>query len=472
MFSSAFRQGVFDRGGLSYRFQLASRSSRRILLSYVVGLLAKLFLDAFEGPHGGFRNTRTHTVQELMQNGESMATIPGAYQENVVTLFGSRHVGRLGCLEVALSIRMPPRRRRDEEEDEDAFGSAGSQLSGSEDEKPKTEAPKTDLAGEAEELSPSKAETSENAEKENQKEKDEEKEKEEKENEKQKEDEGQKGQNCEKENEEEEEKEEEMEREPENKKNSPEDVDDLEDSKEFADAESHVSEEAGARVPQNSYYFDHDDRGADDAQERRKEEEKAEEKEKERRKKGEKGDKPSPDDDGKWLHDMYYKMLEEPPKAKEPRPRPQKANNPQDDSEDWTWNDWKKESKDSWSSFGRRNGKGGKGRGKSRDSWKDDWSHSSWNQDYENDWSWEATESSGRSKSNWYPVVQDDWPKARQGRQDRDSWENWESTSKASRASRASRWNVSDGAQWDVDEVEDGEWVWKPRGGHRGHRGD
>eukprot|EP00435_Cladocopium_sp_Y103_P034497 s349_g8.t3 len=45
------------------------------------GLLAKLFLDAFEGQHGGFRNTRTHTMQELMQKGESMAMIPGAYQE-------------------------------------------------------------------------------------------------------------------------------------------------------------------------------------------------------------------------------------------------------------------------------------------------------------------------------------------------------------------------------------------------------
>lgn len=56
------------------------------------GLLAKLFLDAFEGQHGGFRNTRTHTIEELMQKGESMAMIPGAYQEATAFSYGRERV--------------------------------------------------------------------------------------------------------------------------------------------------------------------------------------------------------------------------------------------------------------------------------------------------------------------------------------------------------------------------------------------
>lgn len=56
------------------------------------GLLAKLFLDAFEGQHGGFRNTRSHTIEELMQKGESMAMIPGAYQEATAFSYGRERV--------------------------------------------------------------------------------------------------------------------------------------------------------------------------------------------------------------------------------------------------------------------------------------------------------------------------------------------------------------------------------------------
>ncbi|CAE7717435.1 dgat2 [Symbiodinium sp. CCMP2456] len=45
------------------------------------GLLAKFFLDAFEGPHGAIRDTRAATIQELMEKGESISMTPGAYQE-------------------------------------------------------------------------------------------------------------------------------------------------------------------------------------------------------------------------------------------------------------------------------------------------------------------------------------------------------------------------------------------------------
>jgi len=45
------------------------------------GLLAKFFLDAFEGPHGAIRDTRAATIQNLMEKGESISMTPGAYQE-------------------------------------------------------------------------------------------------------------------------------------------------------------------------------------------------------------------------------------------------------------------------------------------------------------------------------------------------------------------------------------------------------
>lgn len=45
------------------------------------GLLARIFCDAFEGPHGGLRDNSRATMQGLMQRGESVCMIPGAYQE-------------------------------------------------------------------------------------------------------------------------------------------------------------------------------------------------------------------------------------------------------------------------------------------------------------------------------------------------------------------------------------------------------
>lgn len=53
------------------------------------GLLAKFFLDAFEGPHGGLRDTNRRTLESLMEQGESLCMIPGAYQE--ATRFAHGH---------------------------------------------------------------------------------------------------------------------------------------------------------------------------------------------------------------------------------------------------------------------------------------------------------------------------------------------------------------------------------------------
>mmetsp|Transcript_1750 Transcript_1750/g.3342 ORF Transcript_1750/g.3342 Transcript_1750/m.3342 type:complete len:373 (+) Transcript_1750:48-1166(+) len=61
------------------------------------GLLAKFFLDAYEGPHGGLRDTRGKTLDSLMEQGESLCMIPGAYQE--ATRFTH------GCERVALRNR-------------------------------------------------------------------------------------------------------------------------------------------------------------------------------------------------------------------------------------------------------------------------------------------------------------------------------------------------------------------------------
>jgi len=51
------------------------------------GLFARIWFDAFEGPHGGFRDNRRETIQNLMKRGESVSMIPGAYQE--ATLFSN-----------------------------------------------------------------------------------------------------------------------------------------------------------------------------------------------------------------------------------------------------------------------------------------------------------------------------------------------------------------------------------------------
>ena len=56
------------------------------------GLLAKFFLDAFEGPHGVIRDTRAVTIQNLMEKGEQIAMTPGAYQEATCFSHGRERV--------------------------------------------------------------------------------------------------------------------------------------------------------------------------------------------------------------------------------------------------------------------------------------------------------------------------------------------------------------------------------------------
>lgn len=52
------------------------------------GLLARLFCDAFEGPHGGFRDNSAKTLRELMAQGESVCMTPGAFHEATLFSFG------------------------------------------------------------------------------------------------------------------------------------------------------------------------------------------------------------------------------------------------------------------------------------------------------------------------------------------------------------------------------------------------
>mmetsp|Transcript_8318 Transcript_8318/g.22955 ORF Transcript_8318/g.22955 Transcript_8318/m.22955 type:complete len:384 (-) Transcript_8318:43-1194(-) len=56
------------------------------------GLLARLFCDAFEGPHGGFRDNSQGTIKQLMARGESVCMIPGAYQEATLFTYGRDRV--------------------------------------------------------------------------------------------------------------------------------------------------------------------------------------------------------------------------------------------------------------------------------------------------------------------------------------------------------------------------------------------
>jgi len=56
------------------------------------GLLARPFCDAFEGPHGGLRDTSRDTMNSLMEQGESVCLIPGAYQEATRFEFGRDRV--------------------------------------------------------------------------------------------------------------------------------------------------------------------------------------------------------------------------------------------------------------------------------------------------------------------------------------------------------------------------------------------
>ncbi|CAE7905408.1 rpsA [Symbiodinium microadriaticum] len=74
--------------------------------------------------------------------------------------------------------------------------------------------------------------------------------------------------------------------------------------------------EVEVQVPRDNRYFLHDDRQADDEGKEEDDEEKKEDKKEKREER--RGDKPSPDDEGKWLHDKYFELLEEKPRAKAP----------------------------------------------------------------------------------------------------------------------------------------------------------
>ncbi|CAK0817922.1 unnamed protein product [Prorocentrum cordatum] len=52
------------------------------------GLFARVLCDAFEGPHGGFRDNRRHTIERLMERGESIAMTPGAFEEATLCQVG------------------------------------------------------------------------------------------------------------------------------------------------------------------------------------------------------------------------------------------------------------------------------------------------------------------------------------------------------------------------------------------------
>jgi len=56
------------------------------------GLLARVWCDAYEGPHGGFRDNTRGTLQALMARGESVCMIPGAYQEATLFTYGRERV--------------------------------------------------------------------------------------------------------------------------------------------------------------------------------------------------------------------------------------------------------------------------------------------------------------------------------------------------------------------------------------------
>jgi 2-acylglycerol O-acyltransferase 2 len=56
------------------------------------GLFARVLCDAFEGPHGGFRDNRRHTIERLMERGESVAMTPGAFEEATLCQAGRDRV--------------------------------------------------------------------------------------------------------------------------------------------------------------------------------------------------------------------------------------------------------------------------------------------------------------------------------------------------------------------------------------------
>lgn len=59
------------------------------------GLIARLWCDAYEGPHGGLRDTSSASLRSLMARQESVAMIPGAYQEATQFSHGRERVALL-----------------------------------------------------------------------------------------------------------------------------------------------------------------------------------------------------------------------------------------------------------------------------------------------------------------------------------------------------------------------------------------
>mmetsp|Transcript_18204 Transcript_18204/g.42365 ORF Transcript_18204/g.42365 Transcript_18204/m.42365 type:complete len:395 (-) Transcript_18204:122-1306(-) len=56
------------------------------------GLLAKMMCDAYEGPHGGLRDTKKTTMLSLMARGESVSAMVGGFQEATLYRRGSDRV--------------------------------------------------------------------------------------------------------------------------------------------------------------------------------------------------------------------------------------------------------------------------------------------------------------------------------------------------------------------------------------------
>jgi len=56
------------------------------------GLLMRVIMDAFEGPHGGLRDNQRRTVEKLMERGESISMTPGAFQEASLFQTGKERV--------------------------------------------------------------------------------------------------------------------------------------------------------------------------------------------------------------------------------------------------------------------------------------------------------------------------------------------------------------------------------------------
>jgi len=69
------------------------------------GLVAKFLCDAFEGPHGGIRDNSPSTLKALMERGDSVCMLPGAFHEASCFAFGRDRVKlstRLGFVKYCL----------------------------------------------------------------------------------------------------------------------------------------------------------------------------------------------------------------------------------------------------------------------------------------------------------------------------------------------------------------------------------